>query len=115
MSVAGVVTPPARPELLIISEHFAPSTGATAQLITDLAQGLMARGHRCRVLTATPGGEDMAGLPVVRLGLRQGGPQAPLGVMAKALHGLLFVLGGLGWCLWHGRRGQRILVVSNPP
>jgi glycosyltransferase involved in cell wall biosynthesis len=115
LSADAVARPPARRELLIISEHFAPSTGATAQLITDLALGLMARGHRCRVLTATAGGDEMAGLPVVRLGLRQGGAQAPLGVMAKALHGLLFVLGGLGWCLWHGRRGQRILVVSNPP
>ena len=49
--------PPAvPPELLILSEHFAPSTGATAQLVTDLALGLAARGHRCRVLTATAGG-----------------------------------------------------------
>jgi len=112
-SAAG--TPPARRELLILSEHFAPSTAATAQLITDLARGLARRGHRCRVLTATAGGpaED---LEVVRLGLpRSDGTVAPVGVMAKALHGLLFVLGGFGWCLLHGRRGQRLLIVSNPP
>jgi glycosyltransferase involved in cell wall biosynthesis len=102
-------------ELLILSEHFAPSTGATAQLITDLARGLVARGHRCRVLTATAGGEEGEGLAVVRLGLRSGEGQAPVGVLAKALHGLLFVCGGFGWCLLHGRRGQRVLIVSNPP
>jgi len=101
------------PELLILSEHFAPSTGATAQLVTDLALGLAARGHRCRVLTATAGG-PVAGLEVVRLGLpRCAG--APVGVLAKAAAGLVFVLGGLGWCLLHGRRGQRLFIVSNPP
>ena len=102
-------------ELLILSEHFAPSTGATAQLNTYLARGLVARGHRCRVLTATAGGEEGEGLAVVRLGLRSGEGQAPVGVLAKALHGLLFVCGGFGWCLLHGRRGQRVLIVSNPP
>ncbi|MFN9644002.1 MAG: glycosyltransferase family 4 protein [Cyanobacteriota bacterium] len=102
-------------ELLILSEHFAPSTGATAQLITDLARGLVARGHCCRVLTATPGGAEGEGLTVVRLGPGEGGSRAPLGVLAKALHGLLFVCGGFGWCLLHGRRGQRLLIVSNPP
>jgi glycosyltransferase involved in cell wall biosynthesis len=104
-------------ELLILSEHFAPSTGATAQLVTDLALGLAARGHRCRVLTATSGGA-VAGLEVVRLGLpRRAGAAAgaPVGVLAKAAAGLVFVLGGLGWCLLHGRRGQRLLIVSNPP
>jgi len=103
--------------LLILSEHFAPSTGATAQLVTDLALGLAARGHRCRVLTATAGGAE-TGLEVVRLGLpRRWGAAAgaPVGVLAKAAAGLVFVLGGLGWCLLHGRRGQRLLIVSNPP
>lgn len=102
-------------ELLILSEHFAPSTGATAQLISDLARGLVARGHRCRVLTASAGGRETAGVRVVRLGLRESGGPVPLGVMAKALRGLLFVFGGLGWCLLHGRPGQRVLIVSNPP
>lgn len=115
MTAPAAARPPAPPELLILSEHFAPSTGATAQLITDLARGLVARGHRCRVLTATPGGASLAGVAVVRLGLGGAGGQAPVGVMAKALHGLLFVVGGLAWCLRHGRRGQRVLIVSNPP
>jgi glycosyltransferase involved in cell wall biosynthesis len=111
-----VAPPPARRQLLILTEHFAPSSGATAQLITDLARGLVARGHRCRVLTATAGApEPQAGLEVVRLGLRKGAAGAPLGVMAKALQGLVFVVGGLGWCLLRGRRGQRLLIVSNPP
>jgi len=115
VSPAPTGSPPARPELLILSEHFAPSTGATAQLITDLARGLVARGHPCRVLTATAGPGEDAGVRVVRLGLPRRHGQPPLGVMAKALHGLLFVLGGLAWCLRHGRRGQRLLIVSNPP
>ncbi len=116
-SVSPIALPAVRPELLILSEHFAPSTGATAQLVTDLALGLAARGHRCRVLTATAGG-PVAGLEVVRLGLPRcagAAAGAPVGVLAKAAAGLVFVLGGLGWCLLHGRRGQRLFIVSNPP
>ncbi len=113
MSADPSAPPPSRRELLIVSEHFAPSTGATAQLITDLARGLVARGHRCRVLTATAGEAESDGLAVVRLGLRRG--QGSPGVLDKALRGLVFVVGGLGWCLLHGRRGQRVLIVSNPP
>ena len=116
-SVSPIAPPAVRPELLILSEHFAPSTGATAQLVTDLALGLAARGHRCRVLTATAGG-PVAGLEVVRLGLPRcagAAAGAPVGVLAKAAAGLVFVLGGLGWCLLHGRRGQRLFIVSNPP
>ena len=30
--------------MVLISEHFAPSTGATAQLMSDLAEGLSRRG-----------------------------------------------------------------------
>jgi glycosyltransferase involved in cell wall biosynthesis len=102
---------PSPGEVLILSEHFAPSTGATAQLITDLARGLAQRGHAVRVLTSTPGAA-IDGLRVVRLA---GGADMPVGVLAKAIAGVRFVVGGTLWCLRHGRPGQRLLIVSNPP
>ena len=96
--------------LLLISEHFEPSTGATAQLMTDLAAGLHRRGWSVTVLTATPGGD--LNFPVQRLGGRGG---VAIGVGAKALRGVRFLLGSLLWCIWHGRRGDGVLIVSNPP
>ncbi|NBW62929.1 MAG: glycosyltransferase WbuB [Synechococcaceae bacterium WB4_1_0192] len=99
--------------LLLISEHFEPSTGATAQLMSDLARGLHRRGWRLTVLTATPGAD--LEFPVVRLNgpERKGG--AAVGVVGKALRGLRFLLGSLLWCLRRGRRGDGVLIVSNPP
>ena len=96
--------------LLLISEHFEPSTGATAQLMTDLAEGLHRRGWSVTVLTATPGGA--LNFPVQRLGGRGG---VAIGLPAKVLRGARFLLGSLLWCLWHGRRGDGVLIVSNPP
>jgi glycosyltransferase involved in cell wall biosynthesis len=107
------VSPAAAPRLLLISEHFEPSTGATAQLMSDLARGLHRRGWRLTVLTASPGAD--LEFPVVRLN----GPERPAGtrvrVVGKTLRGLRFLLGSLLWCLRRGRRGDGVLIVSNPP
>ena len=100
--------------LLLISEHFEPSNGATAQLMTDLAVGLHRRGWPITVLTATTG--THLDFPVVRLN----GPDGPRnlmkpGMINKALKGIRFLLGSLLWCLCRGRRGDVVLLVSNPP
>ena len=108
------MSPPViQPELLIVTEHFAPSTGATAQLITDLAQALAARGRALRVLTATSG-DPIHGLAVKRFDARFALAD-PRALRGKALRGVVFLLQVLFWGLLHGRRGQRLLIVSNPP
>lgn len=96
--------------LLLISEHFEPSTSATAQLMTDLARGLHQRGWRLTVLTATAG--RSLEFPVKRLGGAEG---MAVGVAAKAMRGARFLVGSLLWCLRNGRRGDVVLIVSNPP
>ena len=100
-------------QLLLISEHFEPSTGATAQLMTDLARGLHQRDWRLTVLTATPGGS--LDFPVVRLNGAAGTEPVAVGVVTKALRGVRFLVGSLLWSLRHGRRGDVVLIVSNPP
>jgi glycosyltransferase involved in cell wall biosynthesis len=99
--------------LLLISEHFDPSTGATAQLMTDLAMGLQQRGVQLTVLTATAGGT--LDLSVVRLNGPRTLSGSANGVAAKAVKGVRFLLGSLLWCLLHGRPGDVVLLVSNPP
>ena len=96
--------------LLLISEHFEPSTGATAQLMTDLARGLHRRGWNLTVLTATAG--NALEFPIQRL---NGTEELAVGVAAKALRGVRFFLGSLLWCLSHGRQGDVVLIISNPP
>jgi len=111
LSAASPAPAPIPPRLLLISEHFEPSTAATAQLMSDLALGLHRRGWPLIVLTATAG--QALPFPVRRLG---GVAEADaIGVFHKALRGLRFLGGSLAWCLCHGRRGDVLLIVSNPP
>jgi glycosyltransferase involved in cell wall biosynthesis len=81
--------------------------------MTDLAVGLQHRGMELTVLTATPGGTLV--VPVVRLNGPKKTAGSTIGVAAKALRGVLFLLGSLLWCLRHGRPGDVVLIVSNPP
>ena len=99
--------------LLLITEHFEPSSGATAQLMSDLARGLHHRGWQITVLTATPGAK--LDIPVVRLNGPERTDNQTRGVVGKALRGLRFLVGSLFWCLRWGRRGDGVLIVSNPP
>ena len=99
--------------ILLITEHFEPSSGATAQLMSDLARGLHRRGWQITVLTATPGAK--LDIPVVRLNGPERTDHQTRGVVSKALRGLRFLVGSLLWCLRQGRRGDGVLIVSNPP
>ena len=63
--------------LLLITEHFAPGHGATAQLMTDLACGLVSRGIPVTVLTATASNQNSYSelpnkLKVIRIAVKWG-------------------------------------------
>lgn len=100
--------------MILVTEHFAPSHGATAQLMGDLALGLAAQGKRVVVLTATadPANQVFSGLQLVRLGAAPG--ETPQ-LLIKAWRGLRFFLLAFCWCSWFGRRGDKLLIASNPP
>ena len=99
--------------ILLISEHFEPSVGATAQLITDLAQELHRRGLSITVHTATPGAQ--LDFPVVRFNAPNSPGVVTTGVIKKSLRGTLFLLRSLIWCLHQGQPGDSVVIVSNPP
>ena len=104
--------------LLLISEHFEPATGATAQLMGDLAQGLTSRYWNVTVLTSTPGRSETSTashLQVVRLGPLQRGKAKRAGVVQKSLGGVLFFWRSLLWVFFRGQRGDLVFIVSNPP
>jgi len=99
--------------LTIISQHFHPSTAATAQLITDLATGLASKGHQVQVLTETPhSGEELTDLFIARSPFSG---SANTNIFSKSLNGLIFVVWSLFKSITHSRTDEVILVVSNPP
>jgi len=99
--------------LLLITEHFAPGHGATAQLMTDLACGLVARGIPVTVLTATAAdGIELNAVQVVRLCNTKAETAF---LLKKLLRGVRFFCLALFWVFCHGGRGQKLLIASNPP
>ena len=98
-------------ELIILTEHFAPSTGATAQLITDLADDLHFMGARLRVVTSTSGCADRP-YPVLRLSSSR---RSSVGILSKIADGLTFFVGSTIWLLLKCKNHQSLFIVSNPP
>lgn len=97
--------------MIILTEHFEPSTGATAQLISDLANDLHHKGLSLRVLTSTPGLNSHS-YKVLRFT-----PELPHSnlLIAKTLQGFHFFIASLNWLISHSRSYETILIVSNPP
>lgn len=97
---------------LVITEHFAPSNGATAQLITDLVAGLQSLNHNTVVLTSTPQLSRNSENNVVRL---QQPTKRSTSIFYKALSGNIFLLKSLLWAVLNRSSYTNILIVSNPP
>lgn len=98
---------------ILVTEHFHPSTGATAQLISDLTDGLLNKGHHITVFTSTPGpSSTIPGLRIVR---SSGVSKSSVSVFSKASSGLKFALWSLFSLLTYASRDDVLLIVSNPP
>lgn len=97
---------------LVITEHFTPSSGATAQLITDLVLGLQYLNHNTIVLTSTPQPNRHAEPSVVRL---QQPSTVTHSILSKALSGNLFLFKSFLWAAINHKTYKNILIVSNPP
>lgn len=99
-------------DLIIVTEHFSPSTGATAQLISDLADRMSAH-FTITVLTSTPSTLlEKHPYRVVRL---TSPGRSSTSVLTKALSGLQFLLLATLWLFRKSTRSSVLLLVSNPP
>ena len=104
--------------LILVSEHYQPSSGATAQLMHDLSRGLAELGWNITVLTATsalPMDDADNRHRVVRLGRQQRAADATKSVTGKTLAGLRFLCSCFLWCSFRAQRNDLIFIVSNPP
>jgi len=99
------------PKLVVISENFYPSTGATAQLIFDLTESFCESGMNIYVITSTPGENDLR-YPVVRYSAHF---SKNTSILSKAISGANFFLRSACWILANVTKNDRVLVVSNPP
>lgn len=98
-------------EVVILTEHFSPSTAATAQLVTDLADQLHQTGALLRVITSTPGSTNHP-YPVLRI---SGSISRSDHILTKLTNGLLFFFGSAIWLSFHIKTHQSLFIVSNPP
>ena len=98
---------------IIITEHFHPSTGATAQLISDLTYGLVSKGHQITVYTSTSGSSStISGVRILRCTFAS---KNGVSVFSKATRGLKFAVWSLFTLLASASRDDVLLIVSNPP
>ena len=104
--------------VIFVNRFYWPDEPATAQLLTDLAEALAARGDDVTVIASHPGRPEVPrteirrGVCIIRVrGLR--GTSA--GLVGKAAEFATF-LGGAVWrLLWVARRGDVIVAMTDPP
>ena len=116
---AGATTDPASPRRVVFLNRFYwPDEAATAQLLTDLAEGLAARGRPVAVITSHDGNPDTArretrhGVRVIRVNATRWGRRRMIGKVADHLT--------FAWALRRALRaevsaGDWIVAMTDPP
>jgi glycosyltransferase involved in cell wall biosynthesis len=107
-----------KPHLIFVNRYYWPDEPATAQLLTDLAEGLAARGWPVVVLASQPGGaatpwqETHNGVEIIRAPATRWGRR---GVVAKALDFLTFSLGARRVLRARLRANDWLVAMTDPP
>ncbi len=108
--------------LLFLNRFYAPDVSATAQLLTDLAEGLAGEGHAVTVVTSRllyedpkarlPAREERAGVRIRRVWTSRFGRRNLLG---RAVDYASFYLSATLALLAEARRGDTIVAMTDPP
>ena len=114
-------TPPARPSVLFVNQHYHPDVAATGQILTDLAEHLAAEGLDVHVLTASakyvagelgaPEREVHNGVTVHRVRTTAFGRGTALGRIVDYASFYVRVLSALLF----GRRHDLVVCLTTPP
>ena len=107
--------------VLLLNQYYAPSEAATAQLLTDLGEQLVAAGHRVTVVCSRrsypdpslvyPASERIAGVTVRRVWTSGFGRGSKLGRMSDYLG----FIAGAGWRLLLERDVDVVVSLTTPP
>jgi len=108
--------------VIFANRFYAPDHSATAQMLTDVAEGLAARGRPVQVITSRmmydapaarlPAREDIAGVKVVRVATTRFGRA---GLIGRALDYASFYAASFLRTLADVRRGDIIVIKTDPP
>ncbi len=104
-------------DVVIVTQHFYPEQGASAQLMNDVAQGLKNRGMNVRVLTMANNRnkEQLDNIVVHYLKKRIEAEKNSTSIQNKLAKGIFFFYGSLIWCSRNTKQGDTLLIASNPP
>ena len=104
--------------LVFVNRYYWPEEPATAQLLTDLAEGLAVAGRPVTVITSRPRGPGAPPARETRRGvgiLRVGATRAGRGLFAKALDYLTFSLAARRALAAQLGPGDRVIAMTDPP
>ena len=113
-----MISDPARPRVVFVNRLYWPDELATAQLLTDLAEGLAAHGGQVVVITSHDGTASMPdrearhGVEIVRVRSTRWGHR---GMAAKAADYLTFALAGRRALRAWVRPGDWLVAMTDPP
>jgi colanic acid biosynthesis glycosyl transferase WcaI len=114
----GAATPAFQPRAVFINRFYWPDETATAQLLTDLAEALAARGHRVTVIAShdgnpdTPRRETNGGVDIVRVSATRWGRRWMIG---KAIDHATFALGVRRAVRAEVRADDWMVAMTDPP
>lgn len=107
--------------IIFINRFFFPDESATSLMLTDLVEGLAPRGLDMHVITAAGSYADtganahvfpVSGVTVTRLPTL---PVAHQSLVGRVLNFLAFYVGLVFSGLWHVRRGDIVICLTDPP
>lgn len=103
-------------KIILITQFFYPSQSATAQLMTDLVEGLARYGHKIQVVTATKSqGNQLLSLDSIQVHRTRLWSQSYTSLWSKFFSSSLFLVSSITHLLLKTAKSVPLLIVSNPP
>lgn len=99
------------PKIIFVNRVYWPSEAATAQLLTDLTQGLAARGREVHVIAAGTGASEHAGVTIHRTG----GVDAHGGLISRVINYVQFLLRARRLITHLAHAGDTVVLKTDPP
>jgi len=104
-------SPMPAPRIIFLNRVYQPSTAATAQLLTDLAEGLAVKGHEVHVITSGTGDETHSGVAIHRTGT----PIVTPGVVVRVWRHRHFIRAARARLRELARKDDVIVPMTDPP
>jgi glycosyltransferase involved in cell wall biosynthesis len=105
-----IVSKPAA-RIIFVNRVYWPSTAATAQLLTDLAEGLAARGREVHVIASGDTGTTRAGVVIHRTG----GPEHHTGMLSRVMNYRRFRVEACRRLAELAQPGDVVVAMTDPP